>query len=136
MFAKKLAIIAIVISSMCNSLVINSVPIVAIVPNTNELIIANTNVAMMFPIIIFLLGFFGFIIFRNIPDVSLDANVPLMLPLISNRPGTKISIPGIRNILSIWVARIVPAMMPPPTEIAWEAIISIKLLSIIFSFMF
>lgn len=89
----------------------------AISPRIKDTIMANRKEADKFPLIIFVLNLFGFIMPKDKPELSLEANVPLIFPLISRNPGRRISIPGIKRILFVYIARKVPAIRPPITEI-------------------
>lgn len=81
---------------------------------------AREKDAIKFPRIILEKNLLGLTTPKNKPELKRDANVPLILPLISRKPGSNISIPGIKKTLSVNTARIVPAMRPPPIEIISE----------------
>ena len=106
----------------------------AISPRIKETNIANKKEDIKFPLIILVLYLFGFINPRNKPELNLEANDPLIFPLISKNPGSKIRIPGIRSNLSVYTTINVPAIKPPAIEISCEENISLKFLSNIFTY--
>jgi len=88
----------------------------AITPKTKDTIIANKKEARILPLTIFVFVLFGLTTPRNNPDVNRADNEPEIFPLISKKPGRRISIPGIRSNLFVYTARIVPAISPPTIE--------------------
>ena len=78
---------------------------------------ASEKLAIKFPLIILVKYSVGLTMPRNSPELSLDAKVPLIFPLISKNPGKRISIPGINKNFSPCDAIAVPAIIPPIREI-------------------
>ena len=69
-------------------------------PRKREIIIASIKEENTLCLTTFVFILFGFINPKNIPDVNRTAIEPLILPLISKKPGSKINMPGIKSNLS------------------------------------